>query len=52
MTRQEKDKVIATIKKCFHIEYVGNGYPKMVMTTDNLSIIEKELEEMIDNGRQ
>lgn len=48
MTRQEKDKVIATIKKYFHIDIVGNGYPKMVITTDNLHEIDKELEEMID----
>ena len=52
MTKQEKEQVIEIIKKCFHIEYVGNGYPKMVITTDNLHTIEEQIEEMIDNGRK
>ena len=50
MTREEKERVIATIKKYFHIDIVGNGYPKMVITTDNLHAIDKDLEEMVENG--
>ena len=50
MTKQEYEKVIATIKLHFHIEYVGKGYPKMVITTDNMATIEKELKELI-NGK-
>ena len=48
MTQQEYEKVITTIKQHFHIEYVGNGYPKMVITTDNMANIQKELKELIN----
>ena len=50
MTKQEYEKVITIIKSHFHIEYVGNGYPKMVITTDNMVSIENELKELV-NGR-
>lgn len=50
MTKQEYEKVITIIKQHFHISTIGNGYPKMIITTDNMATIEKELKELI-NGR-
>ena len=48
MTQQEYEKVIKIIKQHFHIEYVGNGYTKMVITTDNMVSIENELKELVN----
>lgn len=50
MTKQEYEKVITIIKQHFHISTIGNGYPKMIITTDNMATIEKELKELI-NGK-
>lgn len=47
MTQQEYEKVITIINQHFHISTVGNGYPKMVITTDNMVSIEKELKELV-----
>lgn len=52
MTREELDKVMETIKSHFHIDYVGNGYPKKILTTDNLNNIERELEKLVNAKKE
>ena len=48
MTQQEYEKVITIIKQHFHISTIGNGYQKMIITTDNMANIENELKELVN----
>lgn len=51
MTKKEKEQVIDIIKKHFHIAYMDNGCPKMILTTHNLENVEKELDDLVEKKK-
>ena len=47
ISRVAYDKIIEIIKKRIHVEYVGNGYPKNIIDTNGVSMIEQEMKELV-----